>query len=419
MQKNIHKKLMKRLLLGWFFLSILIGGFVYVFEMEKVDGFVKDLAIEESRLLIEDSKDFINSTEEEHQKTLLRHVKQFINKGHFIIIEIYNSKKKLMAEVVLPEYENVEEYLNQSPHDSFLNKTVDYKKLYIDEEIYIQVFAPLDGEDRKNIGFFEGVYKVSSETRAAVNKRIAWSLAQVVFVILITTLVLYPIIISLNKGLIKLSLDLSHANIGMLKVLGGAISKRDGGTNIHNYRVTLLVIRLAELVGLKDEKMKGLIKGAFLHDVGKIGISDSILLKPGNHTDEEHELMKKHVRHGMDIINKYSWLSDAVDVVHFHHERFDGSGYMSALKGKDIPVSARIFSIVDVFDALTSKRPYKEPYSFEKAMEILENGKGTLFDPVFIDAFSKVGKDLYSEVYNIEEDALEEKLDRYLEKYFR
>src|SRR5690606_25377678 len=107
--------------------------------------------------------------------------------------------------------------------------------------------------------------------------------------------------------------------------------------------------------------MHALIKGALLHDVGKIGVSDGILLKPGRLTDDEFKEMRRHVEYGYDIVGPVRWLSDACDVVRHHHEKYDGSGYDGKLSNGQIPLAARIFAIADVFDALTSRRPYKEP----------------------------------------------------------
>ena len=164
--------------------------------------------------------------------------------------------------------------------------------------------------------------------------------------------------------------------------------------------------------------MRKLIKGAFVHDVGKIGIPDHILLKPGKLTEEEFEIMKTHVLHGEDIIKEAEWLEDGHDVVAFHHEKYDGRGYMKGLSGKDIPLNARIFAISDVFDALTSERPYKKPFSYEKAIKILIDGKGTHFDPKLIEEFLKISKDLYDHIANSRDDKTQEILYELLNTYF-
>ncbi len=212
--------------------------------------------------------------------------------------------------------------------------------------------------------------------------------------------------------------NLQKANIELLEVLGSAIAKRDSDTNMHNYRVTSIAIRLAEALGLKKEGIRALIKGSFLHDAGKIGISDNILTKAGRLTEEEFEVMKGHVRHGMDIISNYHWLNDAADVVLYHHEKYDGSGYMAGLKGKDIPFNARIFTIADVFDALTSARPYKKPLPFEETMLTLEESSGTHFDPELLKVFKGIAGTLYIEISAGTDNENKEALDWRIYEYF-
>lgn len=164
--------------------------------------------------------------------------------------------------------------------------------------------------------------------------------------------------------------------------------------------------------------MQALIKGAFLHDVGKIGIRDVILLKPGRLHEDEFRIMKQHVNHGLDITGRSPWLRDAAAVVGGHHEKFDGSGYPSGLAGENIPVEARIFAIADVFDALTSRRPYKEPLSYEATMEILEEGGGSHFDPALLDAFRRIAPDLHARYSGREDDGMRQELEALTSRYF-
>ena len=180
-----------------------------------------------------------------------------------------------------------------------------------------------------------------------------------------------------------------------------------------------IAIKESQKLAVHNALIRSLIKGAFLHDVGKIGISDSILLKPGQLTAEEFEIMKTHVLIGADIILDISWLQDALDVISFHHERYDGTGYLSGLKENNIPQVARIFAIADVFDALLSHRPYKEPFTFAKAMSILREGSGTHFDPTFLEVFEQIAPTLYADIYAEEnEERQSEQLDLVLKKYF-
>jgi HD-GYP domain-containing protein (c-di-GMP phosphodiesterase class II) len=211
---------------------------------------------------------------------------------------------------------------------------------------------------------------------------------------------------------------LQQANLGVLEVLGSAIAKRDHGTSAHNYRVTYYAYKLGSHTRHPDHRMRSLIKGAFLHDVGKIGISDTILLKEGSLTGHEFEIMKNHVRHGSDIIGAYPWLQDCLDVVLHHHEKFDGSGYMSGLKERDIPINARIFAVADVFDALTSVRPYKRALTYEETIDIMTKGSGSHFDPDIINALHAIGEDVYREIYGADEGILRSLLKTDIEFLF-
>ena len=182
--------------------------------------------------------------------------------------------------------------------------------------------------------------------------------------------------------------------------------------------MTIVSALLAEEVGMKREAIQSLIKGASLHDVGKIGIRDEILLKPGKLTHDEYEVMKSHVDHGVDIVSRSAWLESAREVVRYHHEKFGGEGYQRGLSGEEIPLAARIFAIVDVFDALASPRPYKEAKSFERTMAILEDGRGNHFDPELLDAFETIAGEMYKRYHGRSADELSRDLDQLVDRYF-
>jgi HD-GYP domain-containing protein (c-di-GMP phosphodiesterase class II) len=234
-----------------------------------------------------------------------------------------------------------------------------------------------------------------------------------------TALVIYPIIGRLLDRLSRQTVKLLDSNLQILQVLGGAIAKRDSDTDAHNYRVSVYSVCLAEAIELPRDQIQSLIKGALLHDVGKLGIRDNILLKPGKLSEDEFTVMKTHVDHGMEITGRASWLKDAQAVVGGHHEKYDGAGYPDGLKGEAIPLTARIFAITDVFDALTSRRPYKEPLSFDETMQILDDGRGTHFDPSLLDVFSDIARDLYDTYSGTDDQKPKDRLELMTEKYFK
>jgi HD-GYP domain-containing protein (c-di-GMP phosphodiesterase class II) len=240
----------------------------------------------------------------------------------------------------------------------------------------------------------------------------------VVISVIVTGAVLYPLLMALNRQLFDASRRVMRGNIELLEVLGSAIAHRDSDTHSHNYRVTWYSLALAKAAGLSAEKIRSLISGAFLHDVGKIGISDTILLKPGKLTTDEFALMQQHVSIGKGIISKSKWLGDAQNVVENHHEKWDGSGYPKGIKALEIPIEARIFAIADVFDALTSRRPYKEPYSLKVGLKVIREDSGSHFDPQLVSLFVQIADSVYRDVSEQSEDQLAKMLGTTIENIY-
>jgi HD-GYP domain-containing protein (c-di-GMP phosphodiesterase class II)/putative methionine-R-sulfoxide reductase with GAF domain len=178
-----------------------------------------------------------------------------------------------------------------------------------------------------------------------------------------------------------------------LIALSSALDARDRETEGHSLRVAQIAHHLGKRLGLSQEQAKALGRGSILHDIGKIGISDSILLKPGTLSEIEWESMRTHPDVGARIIEGIPFLQDAIPVIRFHQERWDGSGYPLGLKGEEIPLLARIFSVVDAFDALTNDRPYRKKTSLGDAMKHLKNDAGTLFDPEIVAEFENMVKE--------------------------
>ncbi|MFZ5510682.1 MAG: HD-GYP domain-containing protein [Pseudomonadota bacterium] len=269
--------------------------------------------------------------------------------------------------------------------------------------LYIQTLVPLSGAPQR---YMLAVYHVDPITLLAADRRVRDTVVMVAIVVVLTSLALYPFIVGLNAEAVQLSDDLLKANIDLLETLGSAVAKRDSDTSLHNYRVTLYALRLAEELDLPHQEMHGLIAGAFLHDVGKIAIPDVILLKPARHSDDEFEIMKTHVAHGLDIAASSSWLLPARQVIACHHERFDGTGYPQGLAGAQIPVAARVFAIADVFDALTSVRPYKPPIALDRSLAMMAAERGRHFDPAILDRFLAIAPNLYRQVNGADEACL-------------
>jgi cyclic di-GMP phosphodiesterase len=188
-----------------------------------------------------------------------------------------------------------------------------------------------------------------------------------------------------------------------LEALGDALDLKDRETEGHSKRVTAFTIAIARAMGLPREQINTIARGAFLHDIGKIAIPDKILNKPGKLEPDEMTIMKEHAYHGYQILRKIPFLSEAAEIVYSHQERFDGSGYPRNLKGEQIPLGARIFSVADTLDAITSDRIYRPKQTLQAAKEEINNWAGRQFDPdvvrVFLEMPENIWEDLRKEIH--------------------
>jgi len=166
-----------------------------------------------------------------------------------------------------------------------------------------------------------------------------------------------------------------------------ALELHDKETEDHSRRVTELTVTLAQAMGFQGDDLAYIRRGAILHDIGKMGIPDEILRKPGKLTPEERKIMEKHPIYSYELLSPIPFLEKAMDIPYCHHERWDGNGYPSGLKGEDIPLSARIFAIVDVWDAVQSERPYNHAWSKEETIYYLREESGKIFDPQCMEVF--------------------------------
>ncbi len=186
------------------------------------------------------------------------------------------------------------------------------------------------------------------------------------------------------------NMELAIAYDATIEGWSRAMDLRDKETEGHTQRVTETTILLAQAMGISDKEILHIRRGALLHDIGKMGVPDHILLKPGKLTPEEWDIMRTHPVLAFEMLQPIRYLQHSLDIPYLHHERWDGSGYPRGLKGEAIPLAVRIFAVVDVYDALTSSRPYREAWSKEKTLEYITERRGTEFDPQVVDAFLKM-----------------------------
>jgi len=193
----------------------------------------------------------------------------------------------------------------------------------------------------------------------------------------------------LEKEVAKRTQEISSIQLEIVRRLGMAGEFRDNETGAHVVRMSRVSEAIARGAGLDEKTCELILYSSTMHDVGKIGIPDRVLLKPGKLDAEEWEIMKTHANIGAKIIGEYPadifWMAGSIAAS--HHEKWDGSGYPKGLKGDAIPIAARIAAISDVFDALLSSRPYKDPWPLDKALALMKENSGTHFDPVLLDVF--------------------------------
>jgi HD-GYP domain-containing protein (c-di-GMP phosphodiesterase class II) len=188
----------------------------------------------------------------------------------------------------------------------------------------------------------------------------------------------------------RLTADLSLAYDATIEGWSRALDLRDKETEGHTQRVVGMTLQLARAFGLREEQLVHVRRGALLHDIGKMGVPDGILLKPGKLTDEEWVLMRRHPQLAYEMLAPIEYLKPALDIPYCHHEKWDGTGYPRGLKGEQIPLAARLFAVVDVWDALRSDRPYRPAWSEEETRAHIRAGAGTHFDPRVVEAFARL-----------------------------
>ncbi len=192
---------------------------------------------------------------------------------------------------------------------------------------------------------------------------------------------------SLFEELRRSNVELVQAYDATLEGWSRALELRDLETSGHSLRVTEITVRIASAMGISEQELVHVRRGTLLHDIGKMGIPDAILLKPGPLTEEEWEIMRKHPVYAFELLSPIPFLRPALDIPYCHHERWDGSGYPRGLKGEEIPLAARIFAVVDVWDALRSPRPYREAWPEDKVRQYLRRQAGKQLDPRVVEKF--------------------------------
>jgi len=337
--------------------------------------------------------------------------------GAFDIAQFYTTGGLLMAEQFSATGRALREDLPEPVKPTYALPHFERRTLPGQRQV-LRVFQPLRSADQALTGYLEGARLMTPAQldRLAHEARTAglWT----ALAVLLCAGALYPLLLRLYADGQRRTRALLESHIAMMEALGRAIARSDSDSGAHNYRVALISATLAEAVGLHGVRMQELIAGSFLHDVGKIGIPDSILLKPGPLDADEMRVMRTHVGMGEDIVSGSGWLDGGKSVVAAHHEKWDGTGYPRGLAGEDIPLVARIFAIADVFDALCSRRPYKEPLPLAETLQALHREAGRHFDPHLVKVFGSLAGPLHHTLLDASEDEVRERLAHMVRKHF-
>ncbi|MBK4738601.1 HD-GYP domain-containing protein [Noviherbaspirillum pedocola] len=377
------------------------------------------LAIEESRRLLRhsDALDLKGPDAVAHARRGV----DMLAGGLFDIAELYDATGQKLATAMTPEGREVEKRIPEHPR---LHKDeASFESLTLsDKRWLLRVFVPLHavgaGGSAEVAGYFEGVRIIPVWQRTQILQNALAAASMVALASLLCGAAIYPVVMHLSAENEHKAKEILDAHISLIKALGRAIAKRDFETGAHNYRVAWVAARIGERLGLSAKQMQSLIVGSFLHDIGKIGIPDAILRKPGSLDTGEAGIMHAHVAHGEDVISDIAWLREAKSVVSAHHEKWDGSGYPHGLSGNAIPPAARIFSVADVFDALISERPYKKGVDFKTTMSMMEKETGGHFDPAVMAAFRPIAEDIFTVLTSCSEEKAWQLMEERLRFYF-
>jgi len=425
LQTFVSRTLAIRIAVMAVFIALATTAAVYVVEGRNLRNLVVEDVQADVRSIARRTMEIVGAGEGDQRTAFRRALDERLaatvgrRDGRFVYIRFYGSRTKASEERLDRGYARIGPVLEFiRAHPLAGGETgITARIVMIDGATHVYAALPIAYQGER-VGVTQAVFAPAESVLIGIRKDLRRSAVITILVVLVTSALLYPVILLLARKLVAFSHTLLHANLESLSILASAIAKRDSDTDIHNFRVTLYAVRLAERLDLSTSAIQTLIKGAFLHDVGKIGVRDSILLKPGGLDEQEFNEMKDHVRHGLDIVRGAMWLTDAVQVVGSHHEKFDGSGYPDGKVGEAIPRLARIFAVADVFDALTSRRPYKEPLSCEASVAQLEQGRGRHFDPAMVDAFLAISSELHRRYAGRDDQGLRDELQTVITRYF-
>lgn len=397
-------------------IGFVAGGASYLLETRRVEQAALEHATKSAQHF-----DFSTIQTAIDAKATGKHevLSRLLDRSRFVGIRVFGTDKTLIYETWADVPSVLIAAARSQQHDWPGQEESHRNWIDVGGEQLIQVLLPMFGKDGTLAGYLECVDRLDEQTLQTQREQIRNGALTAVVSVLVTAFLLYPLLLAMLRRSVELSRRLLESNLSLMRSLGNAIAKRDSDTDAHNYRVTFYAVALAEAMDLPKQDIADLVAGAFLHDVGKIGIPDRILLKPGKLTVDEFETMKSHALLGIEIVTDNPWLGGAALTIRHHHERVDGTGYPDGLRGDTIPRIARIFAVVDVFDALTSERPYKKSIALAEALTIIERESDQHFDPEVVAVFKKIAPDLYARAVQAGDAELRQGMREVLSRYFK
>ena len=419
MKKEVHLRLIKRLFTAWFLAAVIGLVTVASLEYKNLGRSLLASAVKESSAFALLLKSYQEKPEEDHLIELKKMAGSALEQTSFILVNLLGTNKEPLINLSLSSADAANKAFDAKGMTIIPGKQADGGWIIANKRIYNKVAIPIfdSGEDLS--GYLTGIYLVSLKDTQMIIKRFMLSFIICITAISLCALLCYLGFLFMNNHLIRSVGELNRTNVFLIRKLGTALAKSNSQEQDHSSRVLLYAMKLAEKVKLPSEQKRTLIHGVFLHDIGMLPISPATLHKEEELEKEELKQVDQHPKEGAALIRKFRWLRNAEKVVRFHHEKYDGTGYPDGIKHEKIPMVARIFSIADTFDALTSQRPYRDPLALEESLAILEQETGLQFDPVLLSAFLDIAPHLHETIASRTSKELDKEVDKLLKKYLR
>jgi HD-GYP domain-containing protein (c-di-GMP phosphodiesterase class II) len=413
LKKEIHLLLIKRISGVCLLCMLLALGATLYLESRQLDATLVNFAEKEARVFIPLLAAPPATEDQDNAAFSLAYTA-------FIEAELYSRDQQLLHAKTRANGKAIQARFSEKNVELPLTGSASGDWIISDKRIYLAFALPLmDIHNEDPMGYLKGVYRLSLEDSRYVIWRIVLSCLLVTGAIVLCGLLIYPGLLLLQNHLIKNSAELNRANNFLLNKLGAALAKSNGFESSRHSRLLIYGIRLAEQQKLSRAQIRGYIQGACLYQVGTLAEDPQALLEQKKSEKKKRAALQQQSKRTVSQIKRYRWLRSGLDVVRCHREHYDGSGYPAGLSHEKIPLSARIFTIVEAFDSLSSPRPGHKPAELETALQMLEQQSGTHFDPVMLSAFIEMAPKLYTVLINLDDASLERELGSVLKRYMK